>query len=145
MIKKIQKIYIDGIDKCGKDTIVPYVNEMTNYSYFVCSRSIISVMAYNEIHRKMTFEENLKKYDLSNENDALYVLINVNEEDWKVRCKQTNEPKIDYKTNNEIFLKYHDEMYKKCFCLRFSSSIYTPYEIASEIAKWLKQYEKRFE
>lgn len=136
----IYRIFIDGIDKTGKDLISDYVTRLSNFKYEVKVRGVLSHLIYNEIYDRQidygTQEELFADYK-----NSLYVHLTCNKEDWIVRCKTTNEPLIHYETNRDMFAKYWSD-YKKSgnLSLEFNTSEKTPYKIALEIIEFLDNY-----
>lgn len=134
---KIYKIFIDGIDKSGKDTIVGYIDKLSGHKYAVKSRGVLSLIAYAKL-----FNRNFK-YDLCSEKCALHVIVDVSKEDWQVRCKMTNEPKIDYQKNVNAF-KYAEAIGKKnkLRIIHVDSTRNTPYSIAKQIINYATKMNK---
>lgn len=135
MAKKMKyyTIFLDGIDKTGKDTIRYYIWQM-NKGLNVFCRGYISLEVYN---RKFNRQNNYNKpYK-----DALYVLLYVDRNDWEIRCKMTNEPTIDYEYDSKLFNDVYNEMkdYKK---YSFNTSILTPYSIAKQIIMTIEELNK---
>lgn len=130
----IDTIFIDGIDKTGKDLICKYCDLLDKRKYSFISRGILSNIAYSKIYHR---EYNYLFHHNSNE---LQVFLTVNYQDWKIRCKINDEPKIDFKNNNKIFndtiLEYENKTGDKV--LKFCSSEMTPYKIALEIIKYIE-------
>lgn len=133
---KYYQIFIDGIDKCGKDTIAGYIDLLSGHKYVVKARGIISMKAYS-----LLFDRDYV-YDTVSEKNVVNVLIDVFESDWKVRCKLTKEPAIDYAKHTEAF----DVVYQSLMTdtnithlLRFNSSLDTAYNIASTIINYMEE------
>ena len=124
---KVYKIFVDGIDKCGKDTIVAYVDQISGHKYAVKSRGVLSQIAYAHLYNR-DFE-----YDLRSEKYALHVLVDVEYDDWLIRCKLTKEPKIDYDANVKAFDYAVDLAKDKIKIIHVNSTENTPYEIAKYI------------
>lgn len=136
----IYRIFIDGVDKTGKDILSDYITRLSKFKYEVKVRGVISHLVYNEIFDRNinygTAEELFADYK-----NSLYICLTCDKEDWIVRCKMTNEPLIHYKTHNEMFNKYWNE-YKKSgnLNLEFNTSEKTPYQIANEVIEFLDNY-----
>ena len=126
---KYYNIEIDGIDKTGKDTLCQYLYRMSNKQYSIKVRGIISLIAYSKL-----FHRNVE-YDLSSINkNTIYVVLTANEEDWKIRCKITNEQSIDFTKHVNAFNDALVQLSDKGFnVLVFDTSTMTPYQIAKEI------------
>lgn len=126
-------IEIDGIDKTGKDTLWHYIDYMSGRKYVINSRGIISQVAYSCLYdRKYTYMPTVSNY-----NNTLIVYLTADEDDWNIRCKITNEPKIDYKSNINAFNDAKDFIKNTTHVnvLEFNTSHMTPYEIAKAVCK----------
>lgn len=130
---KYYKVALDGIDKSGKDTICGYLDYLSGRRLDVKSRGVLSLIAYAKYYNR-DYE-----YQLS-EKDRIIVFIDVDKEDWEIRCKMSNEPKIDYEKSYECF-EYAIQQLKDCHFLRFNSSKLTPYQIAKSIMSYLDNLE----
>lgn len=123
-------IEIDGIDKSGKDTIEHYFSLLTNYKYVLNIRGILSQLVYNDkFHRN---EEYTLYYK------PLIFLLTVDENDFLVRSKLTNEPMIHYKKDSYSFMTYAE--YLKSLeipVFTLNTTRYTPYMIATKMKKIL--------
>lgn len=125
-------IYLDGIDKTGKDTIAQYVIKLCNYKYIVNCRGIITQIAYNNLYNRDCC------YSLDGQQNILNVLLTVDEDDWNIRCKLTNEPKIDYSTHNKIFQDVYDTLnLQNLPTLSLNTSKMSPYQIALHIVNFM--------
>lgn len=137
---KIFNVEIEGIDKCGKDTICDYLKQIDVSEYVFKSRGLISQIAYSKLYnRDITFY-----VDEGYISNTLFVLLDVDEEDWKIRCKLTNEPNMGHsfskssKIFNDVFsdLKKKYPQYNSHF-IKINSSMFTPYSISNQIRQEL--------
>lgn len=131
---KYYTIVLEGIDKCGKDTIGKYLFALDGGKYLHITRGIMSVIAYNKLYNR-DFD-----YDLSDERRNVFVNLLCDEEDWKIRCKITNEPKIDYKQNCEAF-EYAKNVLKEadCFVIDINTSEMSIYDAATMILNFMEE------
>lgn len=127
---KYYTIFLDGIDKCGKDTIRQYVWRLDKRLNVFC-RGWPSLVAYA---RKFCRDCH---YELPDKH-AVYVHLHVNENDWKIRCEMTNEPVIDYFIDtglfNDVFAILDDNNYQ---VIHFNTSKMTPIDIAKAIVNYV--------
>lgn len=125
---KYYNVYIDGIDKCGKDTIDSYITLLGNFKYLNKSRGMLTMLAYTKkFNRKYS-------YDLNSMKQSIHVLIDVDEEDWRIRCKLTNEKPIVYADDVKLFNEAFEILKNNGYQVyRFNSSKQTPYTIAKTI------------
>lgn len=134
---KYFSICIDGIDKTGKDTLLGFIDRLSNHKYIINVRGMLSQMAYAELYNRDF------NYDLSTQEHILNVLLTADKEDWEVRCKLTKEPKIDYESNVEVF----EKAYKKLIdvglpVVKYNTTENTPYQIAKNIIDTMDFLEK---
>lgn len=125
---RYEQLCIDGIDKVGKELIRNYVNILGKYYYVLNDRGLISNIAYAKLYNRNYV------YDLANYKDILFVCLTVDKEDWQVRCKLTNEPKIDYEKNVEVYQETINYLRNNGIkIVEYNTSEMTPYCIAKRI------------
>lgn len=137
---KVFNIELDGIDKCGKDSIRPYVFYLEPGKYLCRARGLISQIAYAKLYKR-----NIEWDGANYAKNTLFVLLEVNKHDWEIRCKLTNEPNTGF-TYEEMTQAFKLALYelKERFdvpenhILVFNTSEYTPYAIADEIKTHLE-------
>lgn len=131
---KYDTIVLEGIDKTGKDTILRYICELSNYKYLVQSRGILSQIAYSKLYNRDY------KYEIKNKyNNVLFVYLTVDREDWNIRCNMTNEPVISYDDNVDAFHYTIIECCKYINIINFNTSKKTPYQIAKQIVEYMNE------
>lgn len=137
---KVFNIELDGIDKCGKDSVRPYVFYLEPGKYLCRARGLISQIAYAKLYKR-----NIEWDGADYAKNALFVLLEVDKQDWEIRCKLTNEPNTGF-TYEEMTQAFKLALYelKERFdvpenhILVFNTSEYTPYAIADEIKTHLE-------
>lgn len=135
---KIFNVELDGIDKCGKDSIRPYLFYLEPGKYLCRSRGIMSQIAYATLYNRDL------KFDIQDyAKNTLFVLLDINEEDWEIRCKMTNEPKtFSFYTMRQTFYNAFYALKKygvpKNQLMIFNTSDNTPYSIMKQIQARLK-------
>lgn len=137
---KVFNIELDGIDKCGKDSVRPYVFYLEPGKYLCRARGLISQIAYAKLYKR-----NIEWDGANYAKNTLFVLLEVNKHDWEIRCKLTNEPNTGF-TYKEMTQAFKLALYelKERFdvpenhILVFNTSEYTPYAIADEIKTHLE-------
>jgi len=87
---------IDGVDKSGKSSIIKEVFERTNGLVYILDRSPSSWHFFNELLERSKKDTAYKKEYNAKLKDFrkfvdLSVLLHVEEEDWKSRCKEHDE------------------------------------------------------
>ena len=137
---KVFNIELDGIDKCGKDSVRPYVFYLEPGKYLCRARGLISQIAYAKLYKR-----NIEWDGADYAKNTLFVLLEVDKQDWEIRCKLTNEPNTGF-TYEEMTQAFKLALYelKERFdvpenhILVFNTSEYTPYVIADEIKTHLE-------
>lgn len=137
---KVFNIELDGIDKCGKDSVRPYVFYLEPGKYLCRARGLISQIAYAKLYRR-----NIDWDCVDYTKNTLFVLLEVDKQDWEIRCKLTNEPNTGF-IYEEMTRAFKLALYelKERFnipenqILVFNTSEHTPFEIASDIASHLE-------
>ena len=128
-------VELDGIDKCGKDSVRPYMFYLEPGKYLCRARGLISQIAYAKLYKR-----DIEWAGTDYAKNTLFVLLEVNKQDWEIRCKLTNEPSLDF-TYEQMTQAFKLALYelKERFnvpenqILVFNTSAYTPYTIADEI------------
>lgn len=137
---KVFNIELDGIDKCGKDSVRPYVFYLEPGKYLCRARGLISQIAYAKLYKR-----DIEWEGTNYTKNTLFVLLEVDKHDWEIRCKLTNEPNTGF-TYEEMTRAFKLALYelKEHFnvpenqILVFNTSEYTPYAIADEIKTHLE-------
>ena len=127
---KYNTVVLDGIDKTGKDLISHYVFELSEKRYLCYARGLMSMIAYNELFNRPYL------YEYEKQTGVLNVLLTVEYDDWKIRCKVTDEPKLDFDAHTKAFEKARLELVEAGLRVPvFDTSEYSPYQIAKMIVK----------
>lgn len=137
---KVFNIELDGIDKCGKDSVRPYVFYLAPGKYLCRARGLISQIAYAKLYKR-----DIEWDGVDYAKSTLFVLLDVDKRDWEIRCKLTNEPNTGF-TYEEMTKAFRLALYelKERFdvsenqILVFNTSEYTPHAIADEIKTHLE-------
>lgn len=134
---KYYSICIDGIDKTGKDTLLGFIDQLSNHKYIINVRGMLSQIAYANLYNRDF------NYDLVPQQYILNILLTVDEEDWKTRCKLTREPVIDYAENCRVFCEAYDVLENAGLPVAtFNTTHMTPYQIAKAVIKILEDKER---
>lgn len=139
---KVFNIEFDGIDKCGKDTIKSQIWYFAPGMYLPRARGLISQIAYTKLYNR-DVNYNI---DIGYVKNTLFVLLDVDKDDWNIRCKLTNEPESDftYDEMREAFV-FAIQYLKDRFdipdehILMFNTSQITSFNIAKEVITRLEQ------
>lgn len=135
---KYWEIEIDGCDRTGKNTVLKYLEILTNYKYSINVRGYMSQRVFSKkYNRNFIYDkESLSK-------NRLYVLLWADEEDLTIRGLLSNEEKHDYINDTILFMTEYDllatDKYKT---LVFNTSLSTPYKIAKKIIEVMDKLNK---
>ena len=129
---KYYTIFLDGIDKCGKDTIANYIWRLDKRLNVLC-RGWPSLVVYASKYKRNV------EYELPS-TTIVYIHITVDKEDWKIRCETTNEPMISYENDLLDFYNVFNILKANNYkVLEYNSSEMTPYQIAKYIVNYMKK------
>lgn len=132
MSKNFNMISIDGIDKSGKGILFQYLKHMNNYQYALLDRGPISNYMFAKLYNR---EFN---FDLSSFSNVLFIVLSVKYEDWLIRCKMSNEPKIDYDLHCRLYKNaIKDFESSGCTVLQYNTTQKTPFNIAKDVINFL--------
>ena len=125
-----------------------YNNGSNKNSFENLNRSVRAISGIEEDVLKPLEKEyldnNLYKFKVDTDSD--YIYLTVDYEDWKIRCKSTNEPEINYIENVKVFDESFDYLKKLHFpVLKCNTSKYSPYEIAKIIINEIERYNRGYE
>lgn len=124
----VYTVIIDGIDKSGKDTIAKYVWRLDKRLNLII-RAWPSLVVYaKKFNRNCDYTLPWKQ--------VLYVHCEVEEEDWKLRCKINNEDisNIDYHKDSIAFDEAFEELTRNGYnVMHINTSKITVYEAAKLI------------
>lgn len=131
---RIYQIFLDGIDKTGKDLIRTYIFYLGKGRYICNARGIMSMRVYADLYKRPY------EYIDESQKDCLNVLLTVDKEDWEVRCKAANEDMTNYEVETTLFEKEFNKLVKKnYYTLKFDTSHMTPYMIAKQIVEYMEK------
>ena len=126
---------IDGQDKVGKDTVLRYIELLSNYKYVIKSRGILSQLVYNDKFNR--------QYDYSLYYRPFVVLLTADPVDLHVRHKIANEPKSNIAKDAEAFSAYANLLRKKDIrVVEFNTSEISAMQIAKEAILLFEMYAK---
>ena len=132
MSKHFNMISIDGIDKSGKGILFQYLKHMNNYQYALLDRGPISNYMFAKFYNR---EFN---FDLSSFSNVLFIVLSVKYEDWLIRCKISNELKIDYDLHCRLYKNaIKDFESSGCTVLQYNTTQKTPFNIAKDVIDFL--------
>lgn len=132
---KYYSVFLDGIDKAGKSTLVAYLAKLSNYTLNIFDRGVITNIVWNKIQNRDV------DYDVEQWKNTVFIRLNVDKEDWKIRCSIHHEPDMphSYEEMNERYDAVFDEFKKNGFkVLEFNTTLSTQYQIATSIIDYLK-------
>lgn len=127
---------IDGIDKSGKSTLIKYLARLSNFTLNILDRGPITNIVWNKIQKRDV------EYDLEMWKKTLFVRLNVDKEDWKIRCSIHHEP--DMPLTYEAMSEAYDDVFAHFknngfYILEFNTTKLTAYKIAKKIIEFLNE------
>lgn len=126
----IDQIYIEGIDKTGKDSLMNILACLSNNKYEINVRGHIS----NQIYAKLYDRPYNYLRELSQ--NVVYVYLYADIEDLLIRHKLTKEPYIDIDKHLQAFDNYF-KTHKLNHLLVYNTSHITLYDIAKDVIKYI--------
>lgn len=128
----ICRIEIEGCDKTGKDTLVPYLDFMSGRTIPISTRGLLSTLVYNNLYNRGMTDKQINGL-INGNHQTLIVLLTANQQDLEIRFKTSGETPIDIKSNTKLFQSYSLILEGKGInVLRFDTSKMTPFQIATE-------------
>lgn len=126
---KYWEIELDGADRVGKNTVLKYLEILTDYKYSINVRGYMSQKVYSKKYNRNNI------YDTSSlSKNRLYVLLWADEEDLKIRGMLSNEEEHDYVKDTMAFMAEQDTLAENGYnTLCISASNNAPYKIAKRI------------
>lgn len=136
---KISRIEIDGVDRCGKNTLVSYISLLSNFKYVIYDRGILSQLVYNDLFNR---HQDYSKILQDNKNTIVIHLWG-ELKDLEIRHKITNEKPINILEHRNMFFNKQKELLDNgIFVFNFNTSKMTPYMIAKEVIQILNYIEE---
>ena len=136
MVYRYWNLELDGPDKTGKSTICKYITMLSNYRFATHDRGYMTQVAYSK-----KFNRN---YDFTlPSKDTVFILLTVDKIEHDIRCKITNEPKINFEEDMQLFAEVYQKLVSlgyKCLC--YNTSKMTAVEIAKNIIYEIDTWEK---
>lgn len=137
--KKVFKYWnleLDGPDKTGKSTLAQYITQLSNYRFATHDRGYMTQVVYNK-----KFGRNFEYSKPSK--DTIYILLTTCAKEHDIRCKITNEPKINFEEDMQMFLDVYESLAKDGYkCLFYNTSLSSFYDIANDIIKHIDKFEE---
>lgn len=99
-------IFIEGVDRVGKGSLMQAIHKITSYKHVIFDRGILSNMAYSTIYNRMTgtvYKDYLKLERQIKKLDHLVIYMDCENEELERRCKDTNHEEVDYEQHKATF------------------------------------------
>lgn len=131
----IARIEIEGLDKTGKDTLMKYIDYMSDRTIVVKTRGLLSNLVYADMYNRII----LNKQGLIDANrETLIIFLSANLADLKVRFKIHNEPGEPLE-GWQYFTKWKAKLKEQGIqILEFNTSDITPYRIAEKVLEYIE-------
>ena len=137
---KVFNIELEGIDKCGKDSVKRYFFYLAPGKYLPRARGLLSQLVYTELYDR-DIEFDATDYV----KNTLFVLLLVDKQDWEIRCKLTNEPDTGFSFeqmqnafSNSVNRLHRDFDVPTERVMIFNTSHTTPFEISKKVCERLE-------
>lgn len=138
---KYDSICLEGIDKTCKDLIMAITMKLTNFKYSYISRGLISMLVYQDIYNRQTYEYSEKALE-----HIMFVYLTADKDDWLCRCAISTEKTVDYEKNVKVFndtiAQLRQKHGAKFQCIEFNTSKMSVYDIAKQIVKNIEKLNK---
>lgn len=131
-----EMIFLEGVDRTGKSTLLNEICKQSNYRYIICDRAILSQLAYNNKYSRS------HEYDLATYKLFPIVYLTASSDVLLQRFKDTEEPDlyddIDTKSGIEkdlsLFNEYAAILSSRGYTIwEYDSGKYSAKEIAADV------------
>lgn len=142
-MSKARLVFMEGIDKVGKTTLIPGVREGTGFRHVVVDRGPISNMAYAmKFHRSADVYWDNKDLMANIGPDSVLVIVDASNEDVLQRIKEAGDPVIDPEEDRKLF----ESVFERCQpdirdvpVLRVNTSAMSQERAVNKICYWLNR------
>lgn len=104
-MRKAKLIFIEGVDRAGKTSLISAIHKITNYKHVIFDRGVISNMVYTAKNRFN--EEIMASYEaLENQlslTNHLVIHVTCDSNEIMKRIKATNHEDVDIETDKQLF------------------------------------------
>lgn len=129
----INRVEIEGLDRTGKDTLMRYIDYMSNRTMVVKTRGLLSTLAYAEIFERELSTNRIEQM-INGNKDTLIIYLTADLEDWQIRMKMTDHPNINVLLHNKVFENWKETLIAMGIQIKeFNTTQMTPYQIAKQI------------
>jgi len=135
----IARVEIEGIDRTGKDTLMRYIDYMSNRTMVVKTRGLMSNIAYADLYNRFLSTQYVNQLLEANK-ETLIVYLTADKEDWEVRMKIAGHEHLDF-TKNEMAFEYAKRVIRGANILffEFNTTKQTPYQIAEMVMTIIRE------
>lgn len=135
----IARVEIEGIDRTGKDTLMRYIDYMSNRTMVVKTRGLMSNIAYADLYNRFLSTQYVNQLLEANK-ETLIVYLTADKEDWEVRMKIAGHEYLDFE-RNEMAFEYAKRVIRGANILffEFNTTKQTPYQIAEMVMTIIRE------
>lgn len=135
----IARVEIEGIDRTGKDTLMRYIDYMSNRTMVVKTRGLMSNIAYADLYNRFLSTQYVNQLLEANK-ETLIVYLTADKADWEVRMKIAGHENLDF-TRNEMAFEYAKRVIRGTDILffEFNTTKQTPYQIAEMVMTIIRE------
>lgn len=124
-------IFIEGVDRVGKGSLMQAIHKATNYKHLIFDRGVFSNIVYSIVYRRNT-SELLKGYEeLENQllkTNHLVIYLTCDTKELNRRVKETNHEPVDFGLHKKLFQTVVNTSKLRVVCIDTTKN--TPDEIA---------------
>jgi len=99
-------IFVEGVDRVGKTTLIEAIHKATDYKHIIVDRGVISNMVYS-ISKKRYSKRNMEKYNEIDSSlgrmNALVIYVTCDTDIIQKRIELTNHEYVDVDFEKELF------------------------------------------
>ena len=142
-MSKARLVFMEGIDKVGKTTLIPGVREGTGFRHVIVDRGPISNMAYTaKFHRSTDIYWDNNDLMVNIGPYSALVIVDASNEDVLQRIKEAGDPVIDPEKDRRLF----ESVFERCQpdirdvpVLRVNTSAMSQERAVNKICYWLNR------
>lgn len=99
-------IFIEGVDRVGKGSLMQAIHKATNYKHIIFDRGVISNMVYSIVHNRLTPELYVEYSNIEEEiakTNHVVLHLTCSTDVLKERMLQTGHEYVDFDSHKQLF------------------------------------------
>ena len=139
----IARVEIEGLDQTGKDTLMKYIDYMSNRTIVVKTRGMMSNLVYADLFGRYLDTNYVNQLFEANK-ETLIIYLTADLEDLKIRHKIAKHESIDYLKHELAFNQVKRQILgTDILFYEFNTSKQTPYQIAQMVMTIIEEENKK--